>query len=70
VQARCVGGGKAVGDPPTGLSPKSGHWVHNRWGAPNSRPVQEYWGQERACLGETKVGGKAHPRRGEAANRS
>ena len=38
----CVSGGKTVGDPPTDLTPKDGHWVHDSWGgAPNSKPVQE-----------------------------
>jgi len=42
VEKGCVSGGKTVGDPPTDLTPKDGHWVHDSWGgAPNSKPVQE-----------------------------
>jgi len=31
VQARRVGGGKAVGDPPTDPTPKDGHLVQDGW---------------------------------------
>jgi len=50
--------------------PENGHRAHDgRWGGPNRGPVQENWSKERTRQGETKVGWKAHPRRGEAADR-
>jgi len=69
VQARCVGGGKGVGDPPTDQTPKDRHRVHEgQGGTPNSRLLQEYWGQRRSCQGVRKVGGEAHTPRGDVAN--
>ena len=38
-------------------------------GAPDSGPIQKDRSKERTRQGETKVGGKAHPRGGEAADR-
>ena len=65
-----VGGGEAVGDPPTDPMPKNRHWAHDRRGrAPYSGPIQKDRSKERTREGETKVGGKAHPRGGVAADR-
>jgi len=70
VQTCYVGGGKTVGDPPTDPMPKNGHRAHDRRGrVPDRRPIQENRSKERARQGETKVGWKAHPGGGEAANR-
>jgi len=70
VQTYQVGGGKTVGDPPTDPMPENGHWAHDRQGrVPDSGPIQEDRCKERTRLGETKIGWKAHPGGGEAANR-
>jgi len=50
--------------------PENRHWAHDRRGrVPDSGPVQKDWSKERTRQGEAKVGGKAHPRGGEAADR-
>ena len=50
--------------------PENGHRAHDgRWGGPNRGPIQEDWGKELMGQGETKVGRKAHPGGGEAADR-
>ena len=65
-----VGGRKAIGDPPTDLMPKNRHLAHDKRGrVPDSGPIQKDWSKERTRQGEAKVGGKAHPRGGEAADR-
>ena len=49
--------------------PENGHWAHDRRGrVPDSGPIQKDWSKERTRQGEAEVGGKAHPRGGEAAD--
>ena len=65
-----VGGRKTIGDPPTDPMPEDRHLAHDRRGrVPDGGPIQKDWSKERTRQGETKVGGKAHPRGGEAADR-
>jgi len=50
--------------------PENGHRAHDRLGRdPDGGSIQEDWGKERTRQGETKVGWKAHPGGGEAADR-
>jgi len=70
IQTCCVGGAKAVSDPPTDPSPKDGHRVQDgRRGVPESGPIQENGSKARTRQGETKVWWKAHPGGREAVNR-
>jgi len=70
VQTCQVGGGEAVGDPSTDPMPKNRHWAHDRRGrVPDSGPIQKDRSKKRTRQGETKVGRKAYPRGGEAADR-
>jgi len=49
--------------------PENRHWANDRRGrVPDSRSIQEDWIKERTLQGETKVGGKADPGGGEAAD--
>jgi len=49
--------------------PENSLWAHDRRGrVPEGGSIQKDWSKERTRQGETKVGGKAHPRGGEAAD--